>query len=184
MASSIAWQKRFTAHGCIRTSSRGDLHPIKIYSHTKNLFPYVIIFKCVCSLHFNLLLNPQPHTHTNTDSVQEQRPSSPLQDYLLPVGMYLYGLAWWIIKPLLLPWLGVGHLFMTPVMAVIVTVEITCQEEPCGKLGEGVPLLTRGDRGTGKRTEGVERLGSGGLGGRPGRPDDFSADNQPPWPVG
>ncbi len=54
---------------------------------------------------------------------------------------------------------------MTPVMAVIVTVEITCQEDPGGKLGEGVPLLTRGDRGTGKRTGGAERLGIGGLGG-------------------
>lgn len=55
---------------------------------------------------------------------------------------------------------------MTPVMAVIVTVEITCQEDPCGELGEGVPLLTRGDRGTGKRTGGVvERLGIGELGG-------------------
>lgn len=74
---------------------------------------------------------------------------------------------------------------MTPVMAVIVTVEITCQEDPGGELGEGVPLLTKGDRGTGKRTGGVERLGIGGLGGgRLGRPDDFSVDNQPPRPVG
>ena len=63
---------------------------------------------------------------------------------------------------------------MMPVMVVIVTVEITCQEDPCGEAGEGVPLLTRGDRGTGKWTRG----------GRPGRPDDFSADNQPPRPVG
>lgn len=38
---------------------------------------------------------------------------------------------------------------MTPVMVVIVAVEITCQEEPCGGLGEGVPLLTRGDKGDG-----------------------------------
>lgn len=36
---------------------------------------------------------------------------------------------------------------MTPVMAVIVIVEITCQEDPGGEPGEGVPLLTRGDRG-------------------------------------
>ena len=51
---------------------------------------------------------------------------------------------------------------MTPVMVVIVTVEITCQEDPCGELGEGVPLLTRGDRGTGKWTGGVERRSGGG----------------------
>lgn len=51
---------------------------------------------------------------------------------------------------------------MTPVMAVIVIVEITCQEDPGGEPGEGVPLLTRGDRGTEKRTRGVERLGIGG----------------------
>lgn len=48
---------------------------------------------------------------------------------------------------------------MTPVMAVIVTVEITCQEDPGGELGEGVPLLTRGDRGTGKRTGGSRKIG-------------------------
>lgn len=75
---------------------------------------------------------------------------------------------------------------MTPVMAVIVTVEITCQEDPCSKPGEGVPLLTRGDRGTGKRTRGVERdcgeLEKVGV--SLGGPDDFSADNQLPWPVG
>ena len=45
---------------------------------------------------------------------------------------------------------------MMPVMVVIVTVEITCQEDPCGEPGEGVPLLTRGDRGTGKWTRGGE----------------------------
>lgn len=154
---------------------------------------------CVCSLDSNLLPDPRlfhPHsslqltrTHTPTliqTSVWEQRPSSCLLDYLLPVGMYLYGLAWWIRKPLLLPWLGVAHLFMTPVMAVIVTVEITCQEDPCGKLGEGVPLLTRGDRGTGKRTRGGREIGVWRvLGGESlGGPDDFSADNQPPQPVG
>lgn len=70
---------------------------------------------------------------------------------------------------------------MTPVTVVIVTVEITCQEDPCGEPGGGVPLLTRGDRGTGKWTGGVERRSGGG---RPGRPDDFLADNQPPRPVG
>lgn len=79
-----------------------------------------------------------PFAHT--DSAQAL---SSLLDYLLPVGMYLYGLACWIIKPLLLPRLGVAHLFMTPVMAVIVTVEITCQEDQ----NQGVPLLTRADRG-------------------------------------
>lgn len=76
---------------------------------------------------------------------------------------------------------------MTPVMAVIVTVEITCQEEPCGELGEGVPPLTRGDRGTGRRTrggEGIETVDWSVGGGRLGCPDDFSADNQPPRPVG
>lgn len=51
---------------------------------------------------------------------------------------------------------------MTPVMAVIVIVEITCQEEPGSKLAEGVPLLTRGDRGTEERTGGVQRLDIGG----------------------
>lgn len=74
---------------------------------------------------------------------------------------------------------------MTPVMAVIVTVEITCQEDPGGERGEGVPLLTRGDRGTGKGTGvGVREIGDWRVGGRLRRPDDFSADNQPPRPVG
>lgn len=35
---------------------------------------------------------------------------------------------------------------MTPVMVVIVIVEITCQEDPGSGLGEGVAFLTRGDR--------------------------------------
>ena len=52
-----------------------------------------------------------------------------------------------------MPWLGIGHLFMTAVIAVTVTVEITCQEDPCSKLGEGVLPLTRVDRGMRKRTE-------------------------------
>lgn len=46
---------------------------------------------------------------------------------------------------------------MTPVMAVIVAVEITCQEDSCSRLGEGVPLLTRGDRGTAEGTGGRYR---------------------------
>lgn len=51
---------------------------------------------------------------------------------------------------------------MTPVMAVIVIVEITCQEDSGGELGEGVSLLTRGDRGMEKRTGGRE-IGYWGL---------------------
>lgn len=99
-----------------------------------------------------------PHTHTLDGSVcRVHRPSPSLLDFLLPVGMYLSGLACWIRKPLFPPWLGVAHLFMTPVMAVIVTVEITCQEDSCSRLGEGVPLLTRGDRGTAERTRGGYR---------------------------
>lgn len=46
---------------------------------------------------------------------------------------------------------------MTPVMVVIVTVEITCQEDPCGELWEGVPVLTRGDRVGGDEVEGSRR---------------------------
>lgn len=46
---------------------------------------------------------------------------------------------------------------MTPVMAVIVTVEITCQEGSCSRPREGVPLLTRGDRGTAEGTRGGYR---------------------------
>lgn len=134
------------------------LAPSQIYSHTKT---DVIIFYLNVWLQHTSICSPvlifyAYNTHTHTDS-QVCRPSSSLLDFLLPVGMYLCGLAWWIRKLLLLLWLGVGHLFMTPVMAVIVTVEITCQEDPCSKPGEGVPLLTRGDRGTGKRTRGVER---------------------------
>lgn len=62
---------------------------------------------------------------------------------------------------------------MTAVMLVIVIVEITCQEEK----GEEVK---RGERGSVTRVEG----GGWGGGGRPGHPDDFSADNQPARPVG
>lgn len=54
-------------------------------------------------------------------------------------------------KAFVIAWLGVGHLFMTPVMVVIVIVEITCQEDLDSELGESVALLTRGDRGVGKR---------------------------------
>lgn len=97
-------------------------------------------------------------THTQIISVcRVHRLSPSLLDSSLPVGVYLSGLARWIRKPLFLPWLGVAHLFMTPVMAVIVTVEITCQEDSCSRLGEGVPLLTRGDRGTAEGTRGGYR---------------------------
>lgn len=82
-------------------------------------------------------------------------------------------------KAFVIAWLGVGHLFMTPVMVVIVIVEITCQEDLDSELGESVALLTRGDRGVGKRM-----WGDWGLEARLGCPDDFAADNQPPWPVG
>ena len=59
---------------------------------------------------------------------------------------------------------------MTPVMVVIVTVEITCQEDPCGELGEGVPLLTRGDRGTGEEDRGGREIGDWRVGGQAGTP--------------
>lgn len=52
---------------------------------------------------------------------------------------------------------------MTPVMAVIVIVEITCQEGWSSRLGEGVALLTRGDRGDGGEAGGGSR-GTGDRG--------------------
>lgn len=144
-----------------------------MHSRSKSAFPHVIILR----VNLNLSLQPPPdsapecntptHTHTHIHIHCLTTGPHPLSCYLLvcvfpALRAGLGSLCWAPGRHCLS--------FMTPVMAVIVAVEITCQEDSCGGLREGVPLLTRGDRGRAEGTRGraVERLKRSWSGGGPG----------------